>query len=205
MQKRDAHRQIMPWVVVVSFLISQGCSSIPDSPQGRRGLFQRGLDHPASASGNLAKSARDKPVSKYRISWSQYLKIKQKIRDWDWPLKKVRFSSHFGKRKRRFHEGVDLKARVGTPIFAVSEGKVYYSGSGISGYGRMTILKHPGNLYTIYAHNKTNLLKKGDSVKKGQLIAYSGRSGRVTGPHLHFEIRHGTEPLNPVRLLPRRI
>ncbi len=180
---------------LISFVLI-GCGHI-GSQTGRKGLLQMGL-----GSGKRAVYA---PIAKSRISWSRFLKVKKQIRNWNWPLKKIRISSQFGRRKRRFHEGVDLRAGVGTPVYASSRGLVYYSGSGISGYGRMTILKHRNGLYTIYAHNRKNLYRKGKKIEKGQLIAYSGQSGRVSGPHLHFEIRQGTLPLNPVKLLPSKI
>lgn len=116
---------------------------------------------------------------------------------WSWPLETVSVSSPYGKRGRKFHQGLDLRASVGTPVRAASSGTVVYVGSRVRGYGRMVVLKHRGGFYSVYAHHSKNLVRKGKKVKLGQLIAYSGRSGRVSGPHLHFEIRRGTQSYDP--------
>jgi murein DD-endopeptidase MepM/ murein hydrolase activator NlpD len=117
-----------------------------------------------------------------------------------WPVADPQITSGFGIRNRRFHEGVDLRAKVGTPIYASMDGLVVYAGSKISGYGNLVILRHENEISTLYAHNKTILVKKGDFVKKGVQIAISGKSGRATGPHLHFEVRKGVHAINPERV-----
>lgn len=122
--------------------------------------------------------------------------------DLQWPLAHIDVSSHFGKRGRNFHEGVDLRAQVGTPVRAAQAGKVIYAASKIRGYGKMIVIRHPGNLATIYAHNSSLLVKRGQFVKQGQEIALSGNSGRSSGPHLHFEVRRDVAAVNPLQLLP---
>ena len=122
-------------------------------------------------------------------------------KNWTFPLKKVRVTSHFGKRGGRLHEGIDLAASVGTPVYSVASGKVVYSGAKVKGYGRMIVVEHRGGLYSVYAHHRKNLVRDGQTVDKGQKIALSGKSGRVTGPHLHFEIRKGPTALDPRKLL----
>lgn len=117
---------------------------------------------------------------------------------WVWPLKSVSVSSEYGIRGEKFHQGVDLRAAVGTPVLAASDGIVVYVGTKIRGYGRMIVLKHANNYYSVYAHHSRNLVKVGKKVKAGQRIALSGKSGRARGPHLHFEIRQGTESCDPV-------
>jgi murein DD-endopeptidase MepM/ murein hydrolase activator NlpD len=71
------------------------------------------------------------------------------------------------------------------------------------GYGNLLILSHENRMITIYAHNRVNLVKEGDSVTRGQVIAEVGQTGRATGPHVHFEIREGKKARNPMFFLPR--
>ena len=116
-----------------------------------------------------------------------------------WPVpSRQRISSDFGPRDGRKHEGIDIPAPTGTEIVASESGKVVYSGSGIRGYGNLTIIAHKDNLFSVYAHASKNLKQKGDQVKRGQVIALVGNTGRSTGPHLHFEIRRKSKALNPV-------
>jgi murein DD-endopeptidase MepM/ murein hydrolase activator NlpD len=114
-----------------------------------------------------------------------------------WPVKGGVLTSRFGTRNGKNHHGIDIGARRGTPIRAANEGKVEFSGWGPTGYGLMIIIKHPGNLTTVYAHNSRNLVKKGSKVKRGQMIARVGKTGRASGPHVHFEVRNDTHPKNP--------
>ncbi len=123
---------------------------------------------------------------------------------WVSPLKKVRVTSAYGKRGGEFHAGVDLRAPLGTPVYAVKSGLVLYAGSAVRGYGQMIVLRHPHQLNTVYAHNSKVLVKRGQKVLRGQKIAESGSSGRARGPHLHFEVRQGSKPLNPAVYLAER-
>ncbi len=120
-----------------------------------------------------------------------------------WPVRGGVLTSRFGTRNGKNHHGIDIGARRGTPIRAANEGKVEFSGWGPTGYGLMIIIKHPGNLTTVYAHNSRNLVKKGSKVKRGQMIARVGKTGRATGPHVHFEVRNDTHPKNPLLYLKR--
>lgn len=118
-----------------------------------------------------------------------------------WPVKGGVLTSRFGTRNGKNHHGIDIGARRGTPILASSSGTVKFSGWGPTGYGLMIIIKHPGNLTTVYAHNSRNLVKEGKQVKRGQTIARVGKTGRASGPHLHFEVRNDTHPKNPLLYL----
>ena len=114
-------------------------------------------------------------------------------------------SSKFGMRldpftkHLRFHEGIDIAAPVGTPIRSVISGKVIFSGK-IRGYGNIVIIKN-GDTITKYAHNNINLVKKGDYVEKGDIIAKVGNTGRSTGPHLHFEVVIKDHHIDPLKFL----
>ena len=119
-----------------------------------------------------------------------------------WPLVDVnRISSAFGMRNGRLHTGVDLPAPRGTPILAVKDGMVSYSGYA-AGHGNTVVIQHRDSYYTRYSHNSVLLVKNGDYVKKGQIIAMVGSTGNSTGNHLHFEIRYNDIPLDPLDFLP---
>jgi lipoprotein NlpD len=120
-----------------------------------------------------------------------------------WPTKGT-LTSSFGKRNGRKHEGIDIAAPKGTPIYSAADGEVVFSGWGPTGYGKMVIIKHQHHLTTVYAHNSKILVKKGVRVKQGQKISLMGSTGRSTGPHLHFEVRNDTEPKNPIKYLPTK-
>jgi len=120
-----------------------------------------------------------------------------------WPLMSPLLSSPFGARQGRPHEGIDLAAPTGTPIHAADRGQVLYAGDAIRGYGNMVVVQHAGDLLTVYAHGSVLLVRTGDKVTAGQEIARVGQSGRATAPHLHFEVRRGQVPQDPLRFLPR--
>ncbi len=113
-----------------------------------------------------------------------------------WPVKGVLYSK-YGMRDGLKHDGIDISAPEGTPVVAAADGRVIYSGDGVSGYGNLIIVKHEGHFATVYAHNKENLVAKGDFVSAGQLIARVGQTGRASGPHLHFELRKNSKPIDP--------
>ncbi len=121
-----------------------------------------------------------------------------------WPLREARVSSVYGRRWGRQHEGIDLAAPIGTPIYAAKDGVVLYASDAVKGYGNMVVLSHDGDLLTAYAHTSVMLVKKGDRVRGGQIIARVGKTGHATAPHLHFEVRQGQVPKNPLRFLPER-
>ncbi len=117
-----------------------------------------------------------------------------------WPVKGVLYS-RFGIRQGQRHDGIDIAAPEGTAIMAAAGGTVAYAGRQ-SGYGSIVILKHDGGLVTLYAHASTVLVQEGERVEAGKPIAKVGQSGRTSGPHLHFEVRQGTRPRNPLFYLP---
>jgi len=122
--------------------------------------------------------------------------------DFIWPIESFdRITSTFGRRWSAFHEGIDIPAGRGVPILAVSNGRVIYS-KFIDNLGNTVCIEHRGNIFTRYAHASQLVVKEGEIVKKGQLIAYVGSTGNSTGNHLHFEIRYGDFPLNPLDFLP---
>jgi len=119
-----------------------------------------------------------------------------------WPIT-GNLTSNFGIRNGRQHDGIDIQTAIGTDIVAAADGTVIFADR-LGGYGLMVILKHEGELKTIYAHNRKNLVRKGDVVKQGDKIAELGNSGNATGPHLHFEVRCGQDAVDPILYLPGR-
>lgn len=119
-----------------------------------------------------------------------------------WPILKVeRITSAFGIRFGQLHEGIDLPSQRGTPIYSTMDGKVLFSGY-TSGHGKSIYIEHRGNFFSRYSHNSVNFVKRGDYVKKGQIIGYVGSTGNSTGNHLHFELRYNDIPMNPLDFLP---
>ncbi|HEY8487035.1 MAG TPA: LysM peptidoglycan-binding domain-containing M23 family metallopeptidase [Limnochordales bacterium] len=116
-----------------------------------------------------------------------------------WPVRGG-ISSPFGRRWGRMHEGVDIRVPPGTPVRAAAGGRVVFAGWN-GGYGYLVIVDHGQGVHTYYAHNRRVVVREGQQVNRGQVLAYSGSTGHTTGPHLHFEVRLNGRPLNPVRYL----
>jgi lipoprotein NlpD len=117
-----------------------------------------------------------------------------------WPVQGLLYS-RYGLRDGQRHDGIDIAAPEGTAVGAAAAGTVVYAGRQ-SGYGAIVIVRHGTGLLTVYAHASAILVEQGQAVTAGQPIARVGRSGRTSGPHLHFEVREGTRPRNPLLYLP---
>lgn len=120
----------------------------------------------------------------------------EKIEDkaWSYPLPEARVISPYGGARR--HSGVDLKTKPNDEIYAAFDGEVVASGP-YYGYGNCIRIKHAYGLETLYSHQSKNMVKKGDKVKAGQVIGLTGRTGRATTEHLHFEVSFGGKRLDP--------
>lgn len=119
-----------------------------------------------------------------------------------WPVpSSKRVSSPFGPRWGRHHDGIDIAGRSGSHILATDSGVVVYAGSELGGYGNIIVISHSGGYFSVYAHNKKNHVRRGQRVHRGQVIGLLGSSGRSTGPHLHFEIRRDSQPIDPKRVV----
>jgi len=116
------------------------------------------------------------------------------------------FSSGFGYRispftnQREFHKGIDIATRIGTPIIASADGLVVYVGRE-GNFGKMVAINHGYNLKTRYGHLSKFRIKKGQHVKRGQIIGEVGNTGRCTGPHLHYEVLFNGVPVNPLNYI----
>ena len=116
-----------------------------------------------------------------------------------WPVRGT-LVSPYGQRWGRLHSGIDIAASAGTPIVAAASGQVIYAGS-MSGYGLIVIVQHAGGIATAYAHNSSVAVSVGQSVGQGQTIAAVGCTGHCFGNHVHFEVRVGGSPVDPMGYL----
>ena len=125
-----------------------------------------------------------------------------------YPINNQGITDNFGWRRhpilktREFHSGIDLKAKMGTKIFAPADGIINFSGyHKKSGYGIMIILDHNYGFKTLYGHLNKVVLKKGDMVRKGELIGYTGNTGLSNGPHLHYEVLYLQTARQPINFM----
>lgn len=155
---------------------------------------------------NISDPSRIMPNTKIIIPGATQLRPKDVLiingqlqKAFDWPVT-GRISSPFGPRWGRMHNGLDIAVNTGTPVRAAADGRVTFAGWN-GGYGILVIVDHGNNVETRYAHNSRLNVKVGQTVTRGQIIAYSGNTGNSTGPHVHFEIRHRGNPVNPQNYL----
>jgi murein DD-endopeptidase MepM/ murein hydrolase activator NlpD len=122
------------------------------------------------------------------------------------PVANARITSEYGTRadpmhgKKRFHDGIDFAAPAGSPVRTVAAGHIIFSGT-TPGLGRVIGVRHRKDVTTLYAHCWASRVSVGDWVSAGTIIGFVGKSGRATGPHLHFEVRAGGKSVNPITIL----
>jgi murein DD-endopeptidase MepM/ murein hydrolase activator NlpD len=118
-----------------------------------------------------------------------------------WPVRGKVVTSYGAKTNGKSNDGINLAVPEGTPVKAAEDGVVAYSGNELKGYGNLVLVRHSNGYVTAYAHASELLVKRGDTIKRGQVIAKSGQSGEVASPQLHFEIRKGSNPVDPLQFL----
>lgn len=118
-----------------------------------------------------------------------------------WPVRGTIVSDFGSKPGGLQNDGINIAAPRGTPIRAADGGTVVYAGNELKGFGNLLLVRHPDGWITAYAHAEELLVKRGDTVRRGQTIARVGATGGVTSPQLHFEVRRGSRPLNPREVL----
>src|SRR6267378_719081 len=118
-----------------------------------------------------------------------------------WPVRGKVITTYGAKTNGKSNDGINLAVPEGTPVKAAEDGVVAYSGNELKGYGNLVLVRHSNGYVTAYAHASELLVKRGDSIKRGQIIAKSGQSGEVGSPQLHFEIRKGSSPVDPLQFL----
>jgi murein DD-endopeptidase MepM/ murein hydrolase activator NlpD len=118
-----------------------------------------------------------------------------------WPVQGKVISTFGSSKDGTKNDGINIAAPSGAPVVAAADGVIAYAGNELRGFGNMVLIRHDGGYVTAYAHNASLLVKKGDKVKRGQTIARVGATGAVFGPQVHFEIRKGTQPVDPMTFL----
>jgi murein DD-endopeptidase MepM/ murein hydrolase activator NlpD len=118
-----------------------------------------------------------------------------------WPVRGKVITSYGAKTNGKANDGINLAVPEGTPVKAAEDGVVAYSGNELKGYGNLVLVRHTNGYVTAYAHASELMVKRGDTIKRGQVIAKSGQSGEVGSPQLHFEIRKGSSPVDPLQFL----
>jgi murein DD-endopeptidase MepM/ murein hydrolase activator NlpD len=118
-----------------------------------------------------------------------------------WPVKGRIITAFGAKANGGQNDGINLAVPEGTPIKAADDGVVAYAGSELKGYGNLVLIRHANGYVSAYANASELLVKRGDTIKRGQVIAHAGQTGNVTSPQLHFEIRKGSTPVDPTKYL----
>jgi murein DD-endopeptidase MepM/ murein hydrolase activator NlpD len=149
-------------------------------------------------------------TGKKKVTYTRKVPTKSTISNFGMPIRHVRITSHFSHRRyhpvlKRYrpHHGTDFGARKGTPLIAVNSGKVSFAGR-MGGYGNVVKIRHEGGYESLYAHQSRIHVKRGQYVKKGQIIGYSGNTGRSTGPHLHFGMTKHGRWIDPMKVLRKK-
>ena len=118
-----------------------------------------------------------------------------------WPVRGRVIAGFGSKPNGTQNDGINLAVPEGTPIKAADDGVVAYAGNELKGYGNLVLIRHTNGFVSAYAHASELMVKRGDTVKRGQVIAHAGQTGNVTSPQLHFEIRKGSTPVDPTQYL----
>lgn len=119
-----------------------------------------------------------------------------------WPVRGRVITSFGAKTNGQQNDGINLAVPEGTAVRAAEDGVVAYAGNELKGYGNLILVRHSNGFVTAYAHAREIMVKRNDKVRRGQIIAKSGQTGTVASPQLHFEIRKGSSPVDPMRHLP---
>ncbi len=149
-------------------------------------------------SARLAQAAPEEKVAEAPVKPSEATGALPTFR---WPVRGKVITSYGAKTNGKSNDGINLAVPEGTPVKAAEDGVVAYSGNELKGYGNLVLVRHSNGYVTAYAHASELLVKRGDTIKRGQVIAKSGQSGEVGSPQLHFEIRKGSSPVDPLQFL----
>ncbi len=118
-----------------------------------------------------------------------------------WPVRGRVVAAYGAKTNGKANDGINVAVPEGTPVKAAEDGVVAYAGNELKGYGNLVLVRHSNGYVTAYAHASELLVKRGETIKRGQTIAKSGQSGEAGSPQLHFEIRKGSTPVDPLKFL----
>lgn len=154
----------------------------------------------ASSSSASASTDTSTPTPERTTPPARGVQIRQA--KFDWPIQ-GRILSAFGPKSQGLqNDGVNIAAEAGDPVRAAGDGVIVYAGNELAGYGELLLVEHDGGWITAYAHNRALNVKEGDRVSRGQVIAEAGQTGSVDTPQVHFEVRQGVSPVDPMQYLP---
>ena len=156
---------------------------------------------PARRGGSLSRG--DRRRDRGRVATNEQLPTPDPMsgNSFRWPVR-GRVISEFGARPDGGHnDGIDLAVPAGTSVLAAENGVVAYAGNELKGYGNLVLIRHANNWVSAYAHNEEILVKRGDKVRRGQVIAKAGATGSVSQPQVHFELRKGSRPVDPTKFM----
>jgi murein DD-endopeptidase MepM/ murein hydrolase activator NlpD len=169
---------------------------------------------PVAAVAPAAKMAAAEPVQRVRLAQAtttpEEVAAEQPVKaaeavgalpTFRWPVRGRVITSYGAKTNGKQNDGINVAVPEGTPIKAAEDGVVAYSGNELKGYGNLVLVRHANGYVTAYAHASELIVKRGETIKRGQVIAKSGQSGEVGSPQLHFEIRKGSTPVDPLQFL----
>ena len=121
-----------------------------------------------------------------------------------WPIQ-GKINSPYGPRGKEFHAGIDIASPNYQEVKAAMDGEVILARNSNTGYGQLVVLRHDRGFSTVYGHLNVIIAREGEAVRQGQAVGGVGSTGKSTGPHLHFEVRHDGRPIDPLPLLPPTI
>ena len=159
------------------------------------------MSEPPASAPPAAEAAPTKPEQKVALAAPAAASAVADSVKLRWPTT-GRVIAGFGGRPDGTHnDGINLAVPLGTEVHAAESGVVAYSGNELKGYGNLVLLRHDNGWVTAYAHNDELLVKRGDKVKRGQVISKAGKTGSVDQPQVHFELRQGSRPVDPTPYL----
>ncbi|HSD91624.1 MAG TPA: M23 family metallopeptidase [Methyloceanibacter sp.] len=191
-------------VVKTTTILPPGSTSLAEEEEKEAGVAPAAKSaKPASTEEKAAASPEITGEGKQRLAKVEQLPAPDPMsgNSFRWPVK-GRVISQFGARPDGGHnDGIDLAVPQGTPVQAAENGVVAYAGNELKGYGNLVLIRHSNNWVSAYAHNEEILVKRGDKVSRGQVIAKAGATGAVSQPLVHFELRKGSRPVDPTKYM----
>ncbi|MFN4278601.1 MAG: peptidoglycan DD-metalloendopeptidase family protein [Ferrovibrio sp.] len=182
---------------------SSNLPPVPQQPAEQTAPTAEGSTEPqvASAPPNSAPPSSTPPTAEPAVPQQEAVLPPRSGRTFSWPVR-GRVLSTFGPKADGLHnDGINIAARAGAPVVAAENGVVVYAGSELKGFGNLLLVRHADGWMTAYAHLDKTLVKKGQKVTRGQAIGTVGSTGGVNQPQLHFEIRKGTQAVDPAKFL----
>ncbi len=172
--------------------VKQSAAPVPDIPTPSRKPAKPAVKAPRQQPKATTTARKTIPVPRVKTSGR-----------FNWPVRGRLLSIYGSKGEGLHNDGINIAAPHGASVRAAGSGVVAYAGNELRGFGNLLLIKHAGGWVTAYAHNDKLLVRRGDKVGKGQVVAKVGASGNVASPQLHFEIRKGKRAINPLRHLKR--